>query len=273
MTGEPFAPREANENDRRPEGTESDRKLSWAGELGRAVAHVRADPFLFVPFALAGLVLSVLDRLRLRDPVPVLVERGLQGSTIVEYSIYPTGTPESARRIGALVDLETPYLIWAVGLEVVAVLSIAIAGWYTIARAAGESTTAGLGSYVGFVVLVAGVTRLLGSIGEITLQGILGLAVFLVVFFAVLILFARLFVAPALAALGTSPWTAVRRSVALTGGHERALVLLVLGYGILVWLLGSVPYVGALVSSVVVAVVHAVSTVTVLESVTDGSLE
>ncbi|ELY43829.1 hypothetical protein [Natronorubrum sulfidifaciens] len=265
MTDEPFGPQASGDREQESEP---------GGALARAVARIRADPFLLVPFALAGLLLSLLDQLRLWDPIPTLVTERLPALAIdFEFSIFPTGTPGTTRRVAALVDLETPYLLWAVSLEVAAVLAVSIAGWYTIARAAdADATTTGLRSYVGFVVLIAIGGRLLGSIAEVTLSGIVGLALFLLLFVLALVVLARLFVAPAIAALGSSPWVAIRRSVRLSSGHEYGLVGLVLFYGLLGWLLGSVPAIGAVVSSVGVAVVHAVSTVTVLESVSDNDL-
>lgn len=262
MTDEPFASQASDDREREPEPD---------GALARAVARIRTDPFLLVPFALAGLLLSLIDQLRLWDPIPTLVTESLPTLAIdLEFSIFPTGTPGTTRRFAALIDLETPYLLWAVGLEVAAFLAVSIAGWYTIARAADtNATTAGLRSYVEFVALIVIGGRLLGSIGEITLQGIGGIAVFLVLFVVALVILARLFIAPAIAALGTSPWAAVRQSMRLSSGHEYSLVGLILFYGLLGWLFGSVPAAGAFVSSVGVAVVHAVSTVTVLESVTD----
>lgn len=265
MTDEPFGPQASGDREREPESD---------GALTRAVARIRADPFLLVPFALAGLIFSLIDQLRLWDPIPTLVTESLPALAIdLEFSIFPTGTPGTTRRVAALVDLETPHLLWAVSLEVAAFLAVSIAGWYTIARAADtNATTAGLRSYVGFVALIAIGGRLLGSIGEITLQGIVGLALFLLLFVLALVVLARLFVAPAIAALGVSPWVAIRRSVRLSSGHEYGLVGLILFYGLLGWLLGSVPLIGAFVSSVGVAVVHAVSTVTVLELVSDSEL-
>lgn len=263
MTDEPFGPQASGNRESEP-----------GGALARAVARIRTDPFLLVPFALAGLFLSVIDQLRLGDSIPTLVTERLPALAIdFEFSIFPTGTSGTTRRFAALVDLETPYLLWAVSLEVAAFLAVSIAGWYTIARVAdADATTAGLRSYVGFVALIVVGERLLGSIAEITLSGIVGLALFLLLFVLALVILARLFVAPAIAALGFSPWVAIRRSVRLSSGHEYGLVGLILFYGLLGWLLGSVPAIGAVASSVGVAVVHAVSTVTVLESVSDSGL-
>lgn len=247
-------------------------RLTTAGTFTRATARIREDPLLLVPFALAGFVLAVLDWLRLQDPVPTLEGRAIDATGIeisLEFVGYPTGTPGTARRVSALVDLEAPYLLWALGLEVLAVLAVAAAGWYTIVRTTSvEPTRAGFGSYLGLVVLFGTTFRLLSSVGDVGPLGpagfLLALAVLAVI---VLFVFARLFVAPALAALGNPPWTAIRRSIALSGGHELALAGLIVGFGLATWLLGIAPYVGVFVSSVVVAAVHAVTTVVALESI------
>lgn len=261
MTDDAFTGREPAEN--RNQG------ITVGDTLSTALARLRDDPLLAVPFMLAGVVLSLLDWLRELDPIPSVAAGGARETTIgLEFQGYPTGAPATARRVGALIDLETPSLAWAIGLELVALLAVAVAGWYTIARAAAlEPTARGFGSYVGFVVLVAAASRLLGSTIDVTLPGLAGLAVFLLVIIAVLIAFARLFVAPALAVAGATPSRAIRRSVRLTGGSTGSLVALVLLYGLAAWLLGSVPQIGALASSAVVAPLHAVSIVAVLESV------
>ena len=259
MTDDAFAGRETVEN--RNQG------ITVGDTLSAALARLRDDPLLAVPFALAGVVLSLLDWLRELDPIPTVAAGGARETTVgLEFQGYPTGAPATARRVGALIDLEPSSLGWAVGLELVALLAVAVAGWYTIVRAAAlERTARGLASYVGFVVLIVAAGRLLGSIGDVTLPGLTGLAVFLLVILVVLVAFARLFLAPGLAVAGSTPPRAIRRSVQLTGGSTGPLVVLVLLYGLAAWLLGSVPQVGALVSSAVVAPVHALSIVVVLE--------
>ena len=258
-----------------PEGDDRTERLTAGGTFSRATARIRDDPVLLVPFALAGFVLAVLDWLRLQDPIPTLEGRAIDSSGVeisLEFVGYPTGTPGTARRVSALVDLEAPYLLWAVGLEIIAVLVVAAAGWYTIVRAAGvEPTRAGFASYLGVVVLFGAAFRLLSSVGDV---GPLGPAGFLLVLgllvVIVLFVFARIFLTPALAALVDSPWTAIRRSVAHSSGHELGLAGLVVGFGLGAWLFGTVPYVGVLASSVAVGAVHAVSTVIALEAVVDG---
>ena len=263
MTDGSFEPAETEDREGR---------LTTSSVFDRAVARVRVNPSLLLPFVLAGIVLTVLDRLRLRDPVPT-VERapiGIDEITVqFGYVGYPTGVPGTSRRLDAVVDLEVPYLLWAVGLEVVALVAVAAAGWYTIARAAdAEPTAKGFGSYLGLIVLFTVALWALGSIGDVAPLGPFGLVVALGLLVVVLLVFIRLFLAPALAALGEPLRSAIGRSYRLTGGHELALAGLVVTYGLLAWLIGAVPYVGAFTSTVTVAVIHAVSTVIALESIT-----
>ena len=95
----------SNEGDGRTE------RLTTVGTFTRATARIREDPLLLVPFAFAGIVLAVLDWLRLQDPVPTLERRPIDATGIeisLEFVGYPAGTPGTARRVSALVDLEWP---------------------------------------------------------------------------------------------------------------------------------------------------------------------
>jgi hypothetical protein len=231
------------------------------GILREAIDRLGRDPELVVPFAVAGVVLSVVGRLRLTDAVPTRVSDGL-GETMVrvQFSLYPTGSETTGLPVAALVNLKLPYFLWAVGVELVVFLAVGIAGWFTLARAFGaERTMERLLTYLGFVAVVQAAFRLLGAVdglGFVTLVALVGL----------LAAFVRLFVAPALVVAGADIRTAVGRSSRLTAGEGVTVFGLVLAVGLSAWILGSIPVVGAFVSSAVVAPIHAVSIVVFLDS-------
>ena len=238
---------------------EADRPMATA-VVSEAVARIRRDPALVAPFAVASAVLAGVDWLRLHDPVPTRLAEGLSSGTIsVTFHVYPTAAGQSTLPLGALVDLKLPYLAWAVGLELIAVLTVGVAGWYTLARAANLELSGGLGTYLGFVVAVQAAFRVLGSFGE------LGLVVGLVLLLVVLSAMVRLFVAPLFVVAGDDLSTASRRSASATAGVGVMVGFLVVLYGLATWMLGSVPHVGILLSGTLVAPVHAVTIVVVSE--------
>lgn len=230
--------------------------------LSEAIGRVRRDPALAVPFALAGVVLTVVDWLRLWDPIPARTVEGLSSGTIsVTFHVYPTAAQRTARSIGALVDLKSQYLAWAIGLELLAILALGVAGWYTLARATGvDPSIRGLGSYLGFVVVVQAAFRLFGTFGD--LGPFWGLVLLVVVLSAMV----RLFVAPAFVARGDGLSAAARQSAAVTTGRVIVVGSLVVAFGLATWLLGSVPVVGAFLSGALVAPIHAVSIAILVES-------
>ncbi|WP_458207824.1 hypothetical protein [Haladaptatus sp. NG-SE-30] len=235
------------------------------GLLREAVGRLGRDPTLLVPFFVAGVVLGIVDWLRRIDPIPTTVSDSLRESGVtVTFLLYPTGTETTGLRLAALVDLKFRYLLWAVGLELLALLAVGIAGWLTFTRAMDAERTMdltrnGLASYLGFIVVIQSSFRLLGlfdGLGWVTLVVLVGL----------LAAFVRLFVAPALVATGVGIRTAVTRSARLTTGEGVTVFGLVLAIGFSAWILGSIPVVGAFVSALLVAPVHAISIVVFLES-------
>lgn len=224
-----------------------------------AVARIRRDPALVVPFAVASAVLAGVDLLRLHDPVPTRLGEGLSGGTVsITFHVYPTAARQTALPLAALVDLKLPYLAWAVGLELVAILAVGVAGWYTLARAADlELSLRGLGTYLGFVVAIRAAFQVLGTVGNLGL--LLGVVLFVVVLSAMV----RLFLAPLFVAAGDDLTTAGRRSASATTGLGVVVGFLVVLFGLATWLLGSVPHVGVLLSGTLVAPVHAVTIVVV----------
>lgn len=245
--------------------------------LSAATARIRRDPALLLPFVVAGALLAVVDWARRRDPLPTLpLDDGDGVSISVELVGYPTGAPGTARSLESLVDLHLPYLAWGIGLELAALLVVAVAGAVTIARAleVGDQrdtwrkrvTGRRLVAYLGLVVLFDAAERLLGSLGDVGL--VLGIPLLVVV----CVVLVRLFVAPAFVVAGSGPIAALRRSDRVTRGIGWSIFALVLGFGLATWLLTLVPlpYAGPLLSSALVASIHAV-TVAVLWERIDGA--
>ena len=248
-------------NPRTRNGPEEPERPTTTGIVSETVARIRRDPTLAVPFAIASVVLTVVDWLRLQDPIPARTVEGLSGGTVsVTFHVYPTAAQRTARSFGALVDLKLQYLAWAIGLELLAILAIGVAGWYTLTRVTGvDLSLRGLGSYLSFAVAIQAAFRLFGLLGNLgPFWGI----VFLVVVLSAMV---RLFVAPAFVAAGDNLSTAGRRSAAVTRGRGIGVGVLVVAIGLATWLFGSVPVVGALLSGTLVAPVHAVTIALLVE--------
>ncbi|NHN58410.1 MULTISPECIES: hypothetical protein [Halorussus] len=233
-----------------------------AGDILReSVARIAADPVLALPFVVAGLLLAAVDWLRLRDPVPTTTPPRMGDVTVhVAYQFYPAGVRGTGVRPAALVDLELPYLAWTVGAELAAFLAVALAGWVVLSRAAdAERTPGSLARYLAFAVgahVLLGLFALFDGLGWLAL---LALAAYLSA--AV-----RLFAAPALVVAGRDLRTAIGESARRSRGEGATVVALVVLVGLAAWLLGSVPVVGAFLSTAVVAPVHAVAAVAFVES-------
>lgn len=235
------------------------------GAFSVALSCLRRDPWLFVPFFLAGAVLSLVDWLRRRDPIPAFERAGLETNGIsvqVEFVGYPTGVSQTMVSLESLIGLELPVLAQGLGVLALAVLAISVAGVLTIARAMETDVSLESGiRFVGFVVGMDLFFRVLGSIDLVRGMGLFGL-VPLVLIVALLV---RLFVVPGLLVAGRSLWPAVRESYRLTRGRGWTISGLILLFGLGAWILAHVPFGGTILSSAVVAPVHAVVIVTVLE--------
>ncbi|ELY94494.1 hypothetical protein [Natrialba taiwanensis] len=248
----------------RTESSGYDRRTwSVAPVLSTAAGRLRRNPTLFVPFALAGFVLSVIDVLRSRDPIPTLVSGGLDKATVyLEFVGYPTATSQTVLPFEALVGLKPQYFAWGLGLYVLSMLAIAVAGVLTLtALLDGEAHLGPLPSYLGLVVGFDLAARLLGSIAFLQGMGLWGVIPLALVLFVLV----WLFPAPGLVAAGASPLTAIRQSgVWIRGDRWPALGLIII-LGIGAWLLGSVPVAGTFLTGVLVAPVHAVALVSLFE--------
>ncbi|UPW00155.1 hypothetical protein M0R88_16780 [Halorussus gelatinilyticus] len=282
--GRGVAPAENVDRDRLP-------STSVSGVLRESVGRIVADPWLAVPFLVAGVVLTGVDWLRVHDPVPTTAPELVGDVTVgVAYRFYPTGLRAAGTRPAALVDLETGYLAWTLGLELAAFLAVGIAGWLTLSLAmdAGESgghSTSGdrsgsarfdsvgfdstrfssapfdsarLGPYLGFVVVAHVLVGLFGLLDGLGWLAVVGLVVYAVA--AV-----RLFAAPALVVGGSGVRGAMRRSRWRAVGEGATVFGLVVLFGLGAWLLGSVPVVGPAASTALVAPIHAVATVVFAE--------
>ncbi|SFR96595.1 hypothetical protein SAMN05216559_1654 [Halomicrobium zhouii] len=229
--------------------------------LGAVWARVRRDPPLLIPFAVTGVLLALADGIRTRDPIPTEPTAALDQTVSVQFSLYPSGTARTARGVGALVDLETPYLLWGVGIELAVPLAVGVAGWLTITRVLdGQRRPDALARYLCLLVALSLVPRLLGSP-----TADVGLSVGLVALLAVSFVSVRLFLVPAFLATGQGFGAAIRNSASRSRGQGWTLLGLVLVLGIGSWGLATVPIAGAFLSTAIVAPGHAVAMAVVLD--------
>lgn len=232
--------------------------------LSKSYDHLRSEPRLFTPFFVAGIILSVTDVLRRLDPIPVLQREGVDPSALdihVAYVGYPTGVTQTERAFASLLELELPYLLWGSGLELLTLLVISFAGAFTIAVLLNidDRFEAGL-RLSGFVVGIDFLLRVIGSIGPFQRLGLLGVVPLMILLYV----FVRLFAVPGLLVDGWSIRDAVSRSSRYTTGNEGTVVGLILVFGSGGWLLAFVPYVGTLLSTVLIAPLHAAAVVVIL---------
>ncbi|ELY80982.1 hypothetical protein [Natrinema gari] len=242
----------------------SDAERAVPHPIWAALARLRRDPALFGPFLLVGIVLSLADWLRRHDPLPAPERAGVGTNGLdirLEFVGYPTGIGQTMRPLESLIGLEPGYLVWGLGLYGLVTLAVSAAGTVTMAHAMGRNVRLGaVCSLFGFVVATDLFHRLLGSVEllqSMGLWGILPLAIYCY-------LFVRLFVAPGLLVDGRSIQAALRGSLRRTAGRGWRLFGLVVAIGLVAWLLASLPL-GTVLSSTLVAPVHAVAIVVVLE--------
>lgn len=242
-----------------------DRRASGGGLLSTAIARLRRDPGLCVPFLLAGCCLWLVDWLRFHDPLPASADSGVGNGGIsiqLEYVGYPTGVTRTTPSLESLVGLEPAYFLWGLGLYLLPLAAVSAAGAVTMARAMGrEADLEGALSLFGYVLLVDFTLRLLGSIDALQALGLLGLVpIALLLFVSV-----RLFAVPGSLVAGRSILPALRETNHRTSGHGWRLFGAVLAIAISWWILGALPF-GAFLSTVLVAPVHALAIVHVLEA-------
>lgn len=241
-------------------GEAADGPVTTAGLLRAGWRRLRADPRALVPFLLAGVVLATANWLRRRDPVPVVTPERLQdGHFAVAYAVFPTGVAGYDTPVGALFGLKWAYLAWTLGVGAAAVAATALAGALTISRldarpAAGSR--AGPARYAAVVAVLWG----LGSLGRVEFDGSL-VPFGLLVLPLALLAFVRLFAAPVPLVRGRGVAAAVRESDRRVRGHGWTVFGLALAVGLANFLLGSVPVAGPLLSTALVAPLHAAAAV------------
>lgn len=239
--------------------------------LRTAFDRFRADQWLTIPFVLAGLVVAAVDLARQLDPIPVSRDESNGISMHIEFYLYPTGSPETVRTLGAIVDLLPQYFAWIVAIELAVLLAIGLAGWFVISRGLGQSPDwRAAARYIGLLVVPLGIIRLLGG-GEIEFtNGGLIFGIPLLVLWAVVLV--RLFLLPVLLVDGRSVVAAVRESIRTTRGIGWTIFGLVLVIGLGTSFLGAIPRLGGFLSTAIVAPLHAVVAVVIYERISSESI-
>lgn len=232
------------------------------GALYRSVGrHVRRNPALVVPFVVAGLLVALADRVRQWDPIPVATPRSFEQTLSVQYSVFPSGTARTGRELGALLDLHLSYFLGAVALELLVPLVIGVAGWVTIVRTVdADYRLDSLARYLGCFLAVALISLVVGSSNV----GIDSAPVGILAIVVVSLLGVRLFLLPGFVARGARLTTAVTRSVRQSRGNGWLLFSLIVVFGLTSWGFAQISVVGGLLSTAIVAPIHAVSIATLL---------
>lgn len=229
-----------------------------------ALVRSRRDRLLLVPFALAGVVLTVVDFLRLEDPIPT-VEREVPWSNGVSvdlaYAGFPTGVPQTTTHLESLIGLHPEYLAWGLALYVLPLCAVAVAGTSTMARAMDQPVRLeAVTAVFGFVLVVDLTHRLLGSIDLLQGMGLVGIPLLILV----LLVAVRLFAVPGLLVAGHSFPDAFRESARRTRGRGWTVFGVILVVGLSGWFLVSFTG-GTFVTAALVAPVHALAIVSLLE--------
>jgi hypothetical protein len=238
------------------EGRFTSHPRSFGRILERTKTRLRQDPFLVLPFLVAGVVVGLADATRAWDPIPVTTPDWTEQSVSIQYSFFPSGPARTVRELGAFVDLRPTYALGAVALEAVVFLAVGLAGWLTITRALdADRRLDSLGRYLGVFLLLGSIPVLLGptsvTFGSLPLI-LLGLAIFSYAS-------VRLFLFPSFVASDDPVSTALEHSIRASMGLFWPLLSLVILFGIGYWVVGLVPYVGSALSTGVVAPIHAVT--------------
>jgi hypothetical protein len=210
------------------DGNDDERGGDPSKPVRRAFGVVSRRPVLLVAFALAAAAVAVADVARILDPVGNATPNVIGGGLSFSFLTYPTGTRVTMVTPGALVGLQPWWLLATVLLGAIGPLAAGVATTWTVARAANrELTTDRVLATTAYVVMVAAawhasvwlVEAFPAAVAPLLLLGIW--------------LSARLFPAPALAALDRSPLDAASEAYALTRGRAWGCALSVLGAGTL----------------------------------------
>jgi len=219
---------------------------------GIVLRRIRDDPGLVVPFVVAGVIVAAVDWLRRVDPLPTGDPSWMYDTVSVQYNVFPDGVSRTTRTVGAFVHLELPVLAWGVALEALAVLAVAVAGWYTITRCLTTDRNS-LARYTGWVIVLSALPRFLALEGSV---GLLPLG--LVAFVVAAIVVSYLFLLPGFLAAGYRFDHAVRRSGDASIGIRLPFVVTAVILGLGAWTLARVPLAGGFLSTAVVGTTQAV---------------
>jgi len=217
-------------------------------------------------------VVAAVDTARRLDPIPFGHIRDEGISVDVEYYLFPTGSLESVRPFGAIVELQPRYLLWAVALEAVALLAVGLAGWLVFTRRLDRSTDlAAAAQYFGVFGFLIAIPQLLGGANIDFTDGGLVFGIPLIVLW--MLLFVRLFFVPVFLVTGRGVIEAVRESRRTSRGAGWTVFGLILVFGLGASLLGGLPAIGEGVSTAVVGPVHAVAAVVLYERLTPSATD
>jgi hypothetical protein len=202
----------------------------------RALGVVSRRPVLLAAFALAALVVALADVARILDPVGNGVPNAIGSGVSLTVLAYPSGTRVTTVAPGALVNLQPRWLLATVVLGVVGPVAAGAATTWTVARAAKrEATTERAVATTTYVLAVAAVWHASAWVTA-AFPAVVAPLLLLGIWLS-----ARLFPAPALAALDRSPLDAASEAYALTSGRTFGCVLAVLGAGTLGAVLANLP--------------------------------
>ncbi|MXR50291.1 hypothetical protein GRX03_01530 [Halovenus sp. WSH3] len=239
------------------EGSSSENTL---GVLSRVFGRFAADPTLLAPFVVVGFVIALIDELRRRDPLPARSTAGPPGEFEISVDLFPvpSGIQQTSRTLGGLIDLQPRLLVYGIGLELLGIVAVSLAGYLTIARVLDADLSAtGAGTYLLYAFLTVGWTWPFVSLQVDFTGGALLLGIpLLVLWFYVTV---RLFVVPAALVDGDGVLAAVRRSNRAIRGFGWTTVGVVVVLGLAVWASGLLPVGGTVVSFGVGASLHAVT--------------
>ena len=240
--------------------------LTVAAVLRATVDRLRAEPWLAVPFVLAGIVMGAVDFARRWDPIPASGDSSNGLSVEIAFYLYPTGVADTARPLGAMVDLLPEYLLWAIGLELAVLLAVGGAGWIVISRGLGQPLAwRSAARYIGVLVVPLWVVRLAGGAEIEFTNGGLIFGIPLLLLWAVVLV--RLFLLPVCLVDGHGLIAAVRKSVRLSRGIGWTIFGLIVLIGLGTSLVGSIPTVSGILSAALFAPLHAISAVVLYERV------
>ncbi|NHN42019.1 hypothetical protein G9C85_10310 [Halorubellus sp. JP-L1] len=206
----------------------------------RAIDGVSRDPRHALAFAVAAVVVALADVARILDPVGNAVPDVVGAQVSFSPMAFPSGTRVASLEPGALVGLELPWLVVALALAAVGPIAAGAATAWTVAYVVdGAFTVERAASTAAYAVAVA-IGLQVASVAVALVP-----ATTLPVALVGLWLAARLFPAPALAAIDRSPLGAASEAYALTARRSPRLALSVLGVGTLGATLASIPAIAA----------------------------